>query len=113
MSKPTSPQPWALLYNLESRLGTSNLPAIRRAGRPRSPIPRKDTLIQLTSDETKTLDEMAGLIKKQFAPAKVSRGQLVGFSLRLLAASISFRGGIDDTADWGELWEKLSEIKNE
>jgi hypothetical protein len=113
MTKPKSQQPWALLYNLESHLGESALPALGRVGRPRSPIPRKDTLIQLSSEERKNIDELYGLIKKQFAPAKISRGQIVGFSLRLTSSLIDQKGGIEDTKDWGFLWEKLSGAQNE
>jgi hypothetical protein len=112
MSKPPTQQPWAVLYNLESRLGQTAIPAVGRVGRPRSPIPRTDTHIQLTSEETKNLDELYGLIKMQFAPAKVSRGQIVGFSLRLLSSIIDQKNGIKDALEWGSLWEKLSGSQN-
>jgi hypothetical protein len=113
MTKPPTEYPWATLYNLESQLGPATLPAVRRVGRPRNPIPREDTLIQLTSDETRKLDELNGQILKQFAPAKVSRGQIIGFSLRLTSTIIARKDALEGTSDWNELWDKLSGAQDE
>jgi hypothetical protein len=113
MTKPPSSTPWALLYNLESQLGPATLPAVRRVGRRPSLIPRGNVLIQLTADERRTLDENFGLIKTQFAPVKLSRGQIVGFALRLMNEMISQKGALEETKDWRELWDKLSGTQHE
>jgi hypothetical protein len=108
MTKPPPTQPWAVLYNLESKLGPATLPAIRRVGREPAMIPRENKMIQLTADEKRTLEQTIGLLKAHFAPAKVSGGQIVGFAIRLLNYEVTQKGVLESTKDWPELWEKIA-----
>jgi hypothetical protein len=108
MRKTIPPQAWADLYNYESQLGPSTLPATHRVGKRRNPIPRANRIITFTADEIRLLDSLSGWVKKQFAPVKVSRGLLIGFALRLMESAIDQqKGNFDGVSDWGKLWDKL------
>jgi hypothetical protein len=108
MTKPQPQQPWAVLYNLESKIGQKPLAAVRKVGRPASPIPRKEKMINLTDEEIRILESITGLIQQRFAPAKVHRGQVAGFALRYLMTSINALGGLEDVTTWTEMVNKLA-----
>lgn len=113
MTKPSSipaKQPWAELYNLESRLQQQQLPLSRKVGRPRSPFPRTGKHMHFTADENRLLASLTGRLQEQFGSNKVKSGQVAGFALRLMAHIIDQAGGLGESKEFSSLWEWLTRI---
>jgi hypothetical protein len=111
MTKPSSMpplQPWAELYNLESRLGQQQLPLSRKVGRPPASFPRSGKHMRFTADEIRLLASITGKLQDQFGSNKVKPGQVAGFALRLMAHIIDREGGLGDTKEFTGLWERLT-----
>lgn len=109
MTKNPSQQPWALLYNLESRLGQQPPPMPRRVGRPPAPIPRTSTMMEFTAEEKRTLQMLTSRIQQLFPSAKITRSQVAGFSFRLLSHLMDRAGAIEGAGEWDALWNRLIE----
>lgn len=107
MSKEPAPHPWALLYNVESQLSQQPQPKVRRVGRPRRPIPRSRVMLLLTADEERMLRQLTKVIEEKLYPAKVSRSQVVGLSLRLLNIRIEGTELSAQVTDWPTLMAAL------
>jgi hypothetical protein len=108
MTKPASKQPWALLYNLESRLSPQLTNVKRKKGRPSAPIPRTRAMMYFTAEEGRMLQKISSRIQQQFPSAKVSRSQAAGFSFRLMAFLLDNAGGLQNVEDWDSLWQRLA-----
>ena len=105
-------QPWAELYNLESRLQQQQLPLSRKVGRPSAPFPRTQKLMRFTADEKRLLASLTGKLQSQFGTNKVNGSQVTGFALRLMTHIIDQEGGLGESKEFTALWERLSKTNS-
>ncbi len=107
----TSNYPWAELYNLESQMSAPSARiADRRVGRPSRPIPRKNTLLQLTDGERRTLRQLTTRLEDLFDSEHVTRSQVTGFALQFLSLTLEQAILPEQISGWDALIAALSEI---
>jgi hypothetical protein len=105
--KGASAQPWAALYDLESRqqrapAGSSG----RGRGRPRSTIKRSTKSFRLSPDEARVIARARVTIESFLDERRVQKGQVLGLAARLLEDRL--RGLSSETAmTWPELAEAV------
>ena len=107
---PSAKSPWATLYDLESQIGVPR-PHVekRRVGRPARPIPRKRTLLELTDGELRALRQLTAQLQELFDSNRVTRSQVAGFALQVLAAQMAQTKLPTRAAGWDTLITALLE----
>ena len=117
MTPPKTPAPlktperlWTALYNVESNLrGNARQAPRTKRGRPPSSNPRENTSVYLTEQEQTVLKQLVTKLEETMPSGTVSRGQVVGFALRLMAELIE-RCGLpnrDNSPDWTAVVDHL------
>ncbi len=101
---PRPTYPWAQLYEIESQLIQGKPSGTR--GRPSRPVPRHNTTLSLTEEESQLLTEITGTLSIHVTRA--SQGQIGGLALHLLERRLrGFNGGRlalpEDIATWESL----------
>jgi hypothetical protein len=82
-AKSVSAQPWAELYDLESRQLKRSVTG-RGRGRPRNAIKRSTRSVRLSSDEDRAITRARLAIESILDERRVQKGQVLGLATRLL-----------------------------